>query len=68
MINNLITMIGGNFTSEICWNANVHGWDTYVFHQLCDFKGPTITLIRANTGFIFGGVAYTSWNANCDCY
>ena len=36
--------------------------DTFdIFHQLCDNKGPTITLIRSSEGFIFGGYTPLSW-------
>ena len=37
--------------------------DTFeIFHQLCDNKGPTITLIRSSEGFIFGGYNPLSWD------
>ena len=36
------------------------------FHQLCDNKGPTITLIRSSEGFIFGGYTPLSWDNHSD--
>ena len=35
-----------------------------LFHKQCDNKGPTLTLVSANYGFIFGGYNSTSWIPN----
>ncbi len=34
-----------------------------IFHEKCDFKGPTVTIIKSNTNYVFGG--YTSKNWDC---
>ena len=34
-----------------------------IFHEKCDFKGPTVTIIKSNTNYIFGG--YTTKNWDC---
>jgi hypothetical protein len=31
------------------------------FHAMCDEQGPTLTLVKANGGFIFGGYNPQSW-------
>ena len=31
------------------------------FHSICDGKGPTLTVIQSDQGFIFGGYASLSW-------
>ncbi len=32
------------------------------FHQLCDGKGPTLTIIKATGDFIFGGYTTVNWD------
>lgn len=32
-----------------------------LFHKQCDYKGPTITLVSANYGFIFGAYSPIGW-------
>jgi len=34
---------------------------TELFHRKCDNKGPTITFVAANQGYIFGAYCPTSW-------
>jgi hypothetical protein len=31
------------------------------FHELCDNQGPTLTFVRANYGYIFGGFNPVGW-------
>lgn len=38
-----------------------------LFHQQCDNKGPTITLVQANQGYIFGAYSPVSWISSF-CY
>ena len=40
--------------------ASVDGFSTQVFHQKCDNKGPTLTVIKANDR-VFGGFTNLSW-------
>jgi hypothetical protein len=37
------------------------GCSADIFHKKCDNKGPTLTLISANSGYVFGGFNPTSW-------
>lgn len=37
---------------------------TELFHRQCDNKGPTLTIVAANHGFIFGGYNAQSWVPN----
>ena len=39
------------------------GFRSAKFHQLCDNKGPTLTLIQTTTGSIFGGFTSTNWDS-----
>ena len=43
---------------DLLWRGSRHGFGTKKFHSLCDNKGPTLTVIKSTTGYIFGG--YTS--------
>ncbi len=40
------------------YQASVDSFAVAKFHELCDGKGPTLTLIKTNANHIFGG--YTS--------
>jgi hypothetical protein len=48
--------------SRALYVASRDGWSTRKFHDLCDGKGPTITLVRTETGHIFGGYTSVSWS------
>jgi len=32
------------------------------FHQKCDLKGPTLTVVKDKKGYVFGGYLSVSWN------
>ncbi|XP_022807285.1 uncharacterized protein LOC111344323 [Stylophora pistillata] len=52
-----------------CWHAKTDGWAAATFHNNCDGKGPTVTIIQVNS-HIFGGYTNVSWNAagnRCSC-
>ena len=49
---------------HICWRAGRHGWNSTIFHEKCDGKKPTLTLVnvvKENKNFTFGGYATRSW-------
>lgn len=41
--------------------SNRDGFNHSAFHQLCDNKGPTLTLIQSSAGHLFGGFTAASW-------
>ena len=43
--------------------GSVDGFSAEVFHEKCDNKGPTITIIKANDR-VFGGFTNLSWDSN----
>ncbi|CAB4041684.1 Hypothetical predicted protein, partial [Paramuricea clavata] len=45
---------------NLCWRATKHGWTVSTFHENCDFKKPTVNIIKVGN-FIFGGYATESW-------
>eukprot|EP00347_Sterkiella_histriomuscorum_P015508 403356764 len=54
----------GSLKFELLYRGTRDGFDAVKFHQLCDNKGSTITLIKANTGRVFGGYLHESWKNN----
>ncbi len=52
---------------NICWRATMDGWGSAVFHSKCDWKMPTLTVVKVvknNKNYVFGGYATESW-AGC---
>jgi len=45
---------------ERCWQASRDGWEAKRFHDLCDGKGPTVTIVKVNK-YIFGAYTSRSW-------
>ena len=45
------------------YQASRDGASALDFHRLCNYKGPTITLIKAENGGIFGAYADISWES-----
>jgi hypothetical protein len=43
-----------------CYHADSDGFSAEKFHNNCDYKGPTVTLIRVGP-FIFGGFSDQNW-------
>ena len=44
-----------------CWHAKTDGSAASTFHNNCDGKGPTVTIIKYG-GYIFGAYTDVSWN------
>ncbi|KAL9972013.1 hypothetical protein ACROYT_G018245 [Oculina patagonica] len=45
-----------------CWHALADGWGAATFHEKCDGKGPTVTIIKVGD-YIFGGYANEPWKS-----
>ena len=57
-----------NITKEsLLYRATRDGFDAQVFHARCDGRGRTITIIKNNLDFVFGGYASSPWN-NFNCW
>ena len=50
-------------TLTLLFSGTTHGWETSKFHELCDEKGPTITIMKSKAGKVFGGFAMQSWDS-----
>ncbi|XP_048580774.1 uncharacterized protein LOC5507168 isoform X2 [Nematostella vectensis] len=46
-----------------CYTASRDGWEAKTFHQKCDGKGPTVTIVRVGKN-IFGGYSDNSWTSS----
>lgn len=46
---------------DLLFRASQNCFSAQRFHNFCDFKGPTLTLIKAKTGKVFGGFCSISW-------
>ena len=40
---------------ELIFTASINGDSAKVFHEICDGKGPTVTIVKGKNGYIFGG-------------
>ena len=47
-----------------CYSADNSSWSTAEFHSNCDFKGPSLTVIRVRE-YVFGGFVEQSWGGRC---
>eukprot|EP01132_Coremiostelium_polycephalum_P008092 gene8092-9958_t len=58
----------GGFPSNRKWKsiyqASKDGFSASTFHQKCNNKGPTITIIWSKTGNIFGGYTSLNWTSS----
>ena len=59
----LIKWLPKNTEWDVCYRASRDGWAANIFHNRCNDKGPTITIIRAGQ-YIFGGYTEASWARN----
>jgi hypothetical protein len=50
-------------TLTLLFSGSTHGWKPSKFHELCDEKGPTITVMKSKAGRVFGGFAMQSWDS-----
>ena len=47
---------------KLLYRMSDNGNDIRTFHKLCDYKGPTISLIYLNDGNIIGGYTSVDWD------
>ena len=53
-------------TLTLLYSGSTHGWQRSKFHELCDEKGPTITVMKSKAGRVFGGFAMQSWDSETE--
>jgi hypothetical protein len=49
---------------KLLFRASRDGWKAQDFHRCCDKQGPTVTVIRSESGHVFGGVTDVSWSSS----
>ena len=52
---------------HLLYRASEHEFDPSKFHELCDKKGATLTIIKTECGKIFGGFLSRSWTSREKC-
>ncbi|XP_068760850.1 uncharacterized protein [Montipora capricornis] len=52
----------GSHKWKRCYKASNHGWASTTFHQQCDNKGPTVTIVQVGE-YVFGGYTGISWGS-----
>jgi len=50
-------------TFELLYRGSENAFTTASFHQKCDGKGATITIVQTTDGNVFGGYCSQSWNS-----
>ena len=48
----------------LIYKASWDGFDGAAFHRRCDNQGPTMTIIRSNNNYLFGGYTAIPWTSN----
>ncbi len=48
----------------LLYRATRDGFDSQAFHSKCDGKRNTITIIKNNLNYVFGGYASSAWNSS----
>ena len=46
------------------FNARRDGWKAKDFHENCDLKGPTLSLVQVKNGPCIGGFTTAQWSSN----
>ena len=62
--NNDQLLINRNFKPKLLYRATKDGNYSSVFHKKCDNIRDTLTLVKTNNGFIFGGYTNKIWGGS----
>ena len=52
-------------TFKLIFTASINGVSAKDFHKYCDGKGPTVTIVKAKNGHIFGGYVTVPFSSDC---
>ena len=53
---------------ELIYKASRDGFDANAFHKHCDNKGPTMTIVQSDNGYLFGGYTAVAWTSSGGSY
>lgn len=56
--------LGGSKKFVLLYQMSKDGLATSVFHQKCDNKGATVTIITSSEGYVFGGYSVLPWTSS----
>ena len=51
-------------SGTLLYRATRDGFDSSAFHSKCDGKANTVTLIKTDSNYVFGGFASSKWNSS----
>ena len=54
--------LGNDYQWKLLYRASEHGYSAKSFHECCNYKGPTLIVIKSSKGWIFGGYTTQSWS------
>ena len=54
--------LGNDYKWRLIYRSSEHGYTASSFHECCDYKGPTLVIIKSSGGWIFGGYTTQSWS------
>ena len=54
-------LLDKRYRSELLFSGSEDNFSASKFHEKCDKKGPTLTLIKSTLGHIFGGYTSADW-------
>ena len=49
---------------RLLYRGSEHGWTAADFHRLCDNRGPTMSLLKNDKSFVFGGFTKQPWDSS----
>jgi hypothetical protein len=58
-----LTEMTKSTNGNLLYRATRDGFTAQAFHLKCDQKGNTITIIKNNLNYVFGGYASSEWNS-----
>jgi len=59
----LAPAVGNDCQWVLCYRASDHGWSAWSFHNRCDEKNNTVTIIQ-NFEYMFGGYTDIPWDTS----
>ena len=58
------TLTSASHNYALLYRASRNGWTAANFHSFCDYKGPTVTVVKGTGNHIFGGYTEKQWEQN----
>jgi hypothetical protein len=59
--NSYLTSITKSRRTSLLYKATIHGFDGSSFHSRCDGKANTVTIIKTDSNYVFGGYTAAAW-------